>query len=244
MPWWGILLTALAVVVLLGMLGSGLQKLFPRRTIGNWRGSGVNTELWPAEAAVLLGRAPGTILSIVLLGMEAAGRVRVTGTAPVSVERGEGGRAGPYDAAFLAALGPDGEIGVEGALRLVEAVYDGTNGKMRPFSGRRTAMYYQHLVDRFWEEAIERGLWAPEAFGWLLLRDPHEVWDEIGRTPEEKRLKESFRVQGHCIQDVLTPAVCDAAMQSRKGGFWTHFRTPGSDAPGADSDPDARIRPW
>ncbi|MHC4862107.1 MAG: hypothetical protein ACYTDY_18660 [Planctomycetota bacterium] len=224
MPWPVKVLLLFAVAFSIGLLGQAIKNILARKTIANWGGSGVNHDLRPEEAALLLGRHPGVLVSLLIHRLERAGKAAVVSLDPVRVEwRGEA-PASAVEEAFSLSLDPEGGFREEGVFALLEAMYDRVNEAMLPFSGRGTAVHYRRLVRRFWAETTMRGKWVTETFPWLLIRDPRLVWDEIGDSPEEERLKALYFLQGRLEHRMVPAESLRQAARRAKEGFFAYPR--------------------
>ncbi len=71
------ILGLIALVLAVGVLGTAITKLFRRRTIAAWFGSGVNDSLTPAQAALLIGLHPGPMLALIYHHLNRLGPAQV-----------------------------------------------------------------------------------------------------------------------------------------------------------------------
>jgi len=196
MPWYVHYLLYLATILAICYFVSRVASLFARRTVESWSGRGVATDLEPAEAAVLLSVHPGTIVAALAVWLELAGKVRIVEDSPPRMTWTGGAPADAVEAAFVRALGENGQPTPEGAAALLEAIWERTNETVGPYSGRQTAIHYRHFVKRLWRKRLtasvhERGLEA-----WLLLRDPGRDWERLGDDEDSQRVRRALRISG------------------------------------------------
>jgi hypothetical protein len=195
MHFWLAALIVFALIAAVGLLSQAIRKRMARRTISAWAGEGVNRDLLPPDAALLLGHHPSVLVFLLFHLHEMAGRARLLSLDPVRVEWVGGSPSDPVEAAFVEALDDDGRFVEKRVFDLLEALYDWVNEAMVPFSGRLTAIYYRQLVGDLSREAFSSRTFSPEVNAWLLLRDPRLLWGRLGDSEDEASLKSHFRAK-------------------------------------------------
>ena len=94
----------LAGVILFIFFVSLVRKQFPKRTLPDWGGDGVNQDLLPPEAGILLGCLPGQIVASLTAWLVFRGRVAIRNARSLELEWTGDRPADEVEAAFLKAI--------------------------------------------------------------------------------------------------------------------------------------------
>lgn len=199
-----------------------IKQRLKRRTIANWSGNGVNDSLTPSEAALLMGLHPGTLIALVGIHLERLGLVRIHDQVPVTVEWVGARPRDELERSFRGALDGEGHLRPAGTLKFFEALYDTVNARMVPYSGRKTAIYYEHMANELWKQMKAGGEPEPAVFPWMLLFDATEIWEEIGDGEGWRELKAMYRVRQHFQSDLFRMKEISGAAKEGKEGFFQY----------------------
>jgi hypothetical protein len=132
------------------------RRLAPR-TISHWGGTGIRTDLTPAQAAVLLRIHPGIILGLALDVRLRCGDATIRSVRPFRINWPDPEPDGPVEEALAAALGPEGEIDFDGACAALEAQYEEADEALRSVSGRLSALHYRQTIKDLLEQVARTG---------------------------------------------------------------------------------------
>lgn len=114
-------------------------------------GVGVNKDLDPVEAAMLLRADPRRILTMILFGLLKKGNVKLSSTEPLKLELVSRFNSTYYEVAFLDAIKGDTlneELLVTCFKLLAQRVVD----KTRPFCRKDTEAYYKQRIEDAWSD--------------------------------------------------------------------------------------------
>lgn len=181
-------LFGIAAVVIGAASASGQQEY--RRPGIAMEGVGVNRELDPVEAAVLLRKEPQQVLNMLMFKMLMENRVKLLSREPLQLEPIYTDGVKPHEKLFIEAIDLETKTLSEAKLAdsfrtLVRSVVE----KTKPYCRRDTERYYRGKVDEAWMKV--RQAEAPDVkfkeydanLLWLILND--EMQDKYGKEVEE-----------------------------------------------------------
>lgn len=164
-------------------------------------GVGVNKDLDPVEAAMLLRADPRRILTMIMFGVLKKGNVKLISTEPLRLEKVSAQGANYYEKLFLDAIQKD-TLNEDRLLTCFKVLAQRVVDKTRPFCRKDTETYYKVKIDQAWQDlkAVDTPelklmrydtnmfwLLADEAFatktnhylrspGWDTFTVPHSYW--------------------------------------------------------------------
>ncbi|MCF6277789.1 MAG: hypothetical protein L3J16_03445, partial [Anaerolineales bacterium] len=121
-------------------------------------GHGIKRGLTAVEAAILMGLSLDKILTMILFSLLKKGAAKVVHSDPLLIEAIEPTQEKslrPYEEDFLLAFDdPDIRRANQRAAlqRTVSNLVKSVRSKMRGFSGKETVEYYEHIMERAWEQ--------------------------------------------------------------------------------------------
>ena len=212
----------LAAVIVCLLILSRIFRLFPKRTLAAWRGTGASTDLQPAEVGILLGCLPGQTVASFALWLEIAGEIRIESGPPLAIRWiGEPPESGP-ERAFRDAI--DGGVTEDALAEVLEALYRRTNRRMREFSGRATALSYRAFVDSLWGADLAENVDVPGLEAWLVLRDAGRDWERIGTDEPGQRVRRAVRISSRFEQLLFSDDLLERLCAGAETGFFRYRR--------------------
>jgi hypothetical protein len=213
-----------ALVLAIGMVGTVFGHLFRRRTIAAWFGKGVNDDLSPLEASLVVGLHPGAMLALCYHHLNRLGQVKLIDETPITVEWCGPVPSGKLERAFQGAFDADGRLNPAGTISFLEVLYKQVNEKMLPYSGLQTALYYVKTGQELWDQMLRGDRPEPAAYPWLLLLDANDIWEQMGEGEDWEWLKAMHRVKARFRSDLLAMEEISKAPRRAKKGFFKYRR--------------------
>jgi hypothetical protein len=170
-----------------------LSILFGRRRgtysspVLSMNGMGVNQNLDPVEAAMLLRDDPRRILTMIMFGLMKKGNVKLLSTEPLRLQLVARKDLNYYEALFSDAIKGD-TLNEDGLLTCFKALAQRVVDKTRPYSRKETEAFYRKKIDDAWKDV--QALDTPELK--LQKYDTNMFWlmaDEqfASKTPDALR---------------------------------------------------------
>jgi len=114
-------------------------------------GVGVNKDLDPVEAAMLLRADPRRVLTQIMFGLLKKGNVKLISTEPLRLEPVSRQGVNYYEKLFMDAI-KDDKLNENGLLTCFKVLAQRVVDKTRPFCRKDTEAYYKQKIDEAWED--------------------------------------------------------------------------------------------
>jgi hypothetical protein len=173
------------IMIIIGILG-GNRKNYGSPTL-SMNGMGVNQNLDPVEAAMLLRDDPRRILTMIMFGLMKKGNVKLISTEPLQLQLVARKDLNYYEALFADAIKGD-VLNEDKLLTCFKALAQRVVDKTRPYSRKETEAFYRKKIDDAWNDV--KALDTPELK--LQKYDTNMFWlmaDEqfTSKTPDALR---------------------------------------------------------
>ncbi len=173
------------IMIIIGILG-GSRKNYGSPTL-SMNGMGVNQNLDPVEAAMLLRDDPRRILTMIMFGLMKKGNVKLISTEPLQLQLVARKDLNYYEALFADAIKGD-VLNEDKLLACFKALAQRVVDKTRPYSRKETEAFYRKKIDDAWKDV--QALDTPELK--LQKYDTNMFWlmaDEqfASKTPDALR---------------------------------------------------------
>ena len=119
-------------------------------------GAGPMVDLWPAEAAVVMGQDLDRVAAVAFFEMLSKGLISITSTKPLVLASSGGGAQGPtYYKYFLGAVSPNGSLESSGLKLALTALIKDTEKRMQGRSTAETQAHYREAASLAWLQVME-----------------------------------------------------------------------------------------
>ncbi len=145
------------IMIIIGILG-GSRKNYGSPTL-SMNGMGVNQNLDPVEAAMLLRDDPRRILTMIMFGLMKKGNVKLISTEPLRLQLVARKDLNYYEALFADAIKGD-MLNEDKLLTCFKALAQRVVDKTRPYSRKETEAFYRKKIDDAWNDV--KALDTPE----------------------------------------------------------------------------------
>lgn len=129
---------------------SGRRRVYTSPVLG-MSGMGVNQNLDPVEAAMLLRDDPRRILTMIMFGLMKKGNVKLISTEPLRLELVARKDLNYYEALFADAIRED-TLDEDRLLACFKALAQRVVDKTRPYSRKETEAFYRKKIDDAWND--------------------------------------------------------------------------------------------
>lgn len=154
-------------------------------------GVGVNKNLDPAEAAMLLRMDPRRILTLIMFELMKAGNVKLISTDPVRLEIASRKDLNYYEKPFMDAIKADGSLDEDGLLKSFKILAQRVVDKTRPYCRKDTEEYYRQKINESWDAV--KAMDTPELK--LQKYDTNMIW-LMADEDFTKKTKDNLRSPG------------------------------------------------
>jgi len=142
-------------------------------------GVGIKRGLTAVEAAILLETPLNKVLTMTLFGLLKKGAVTVLDDDPLKVQKNDPlpAELRPYETGFLEAINKNSTLNEPKLRSMMVELVKSVNNKMKGFSRKETATYYQDIVRRAWGQVESAGTnelkskFFDEGLEWTMLDD-------------------------------------------------------------------------
>ncbi|WP_424359084.1 hypothetical protein [Methanocella sp. MCL-LM] len=179
----------IAGIIILSLIASGNRQQYSSPVV-SMDGVGVNKDLDPVEAAMLLRIDPRRILTMIMFDLLKKGNVKLISTEPIRLEPVARKDLNYYEAAFMDAIRND-TLDEDRLVKCFKVLAQRVVDKTRPFCRKDTEAYYRQKIEEKWDDV--KAVDTPELK--LQKYDTAMLWlmaDEQFAT----RTKESLRAPG------------------------------------------------